>query len=332
MAYASTNIELVPVRPSGGMGVVGKLDALHAAPSYVATLLRELKQADIVHVRAPANIAMVAMLLLSTRQEPRARWFKYAGNWRPTRGESPSYTMQRLWLQHAPHHGVVTINGEWPDQAPWIRTFYNPSLDDEQLNRGRDIARHKRLAEPVRLLYVGQLLRSKGAGRAIEVLARLRARSFPVMLEVIGDGPDAAEFQALAGTLGVDVAFRGWQAPAAVHDAYREAHVLLLPSESEGWPKVLSEGMAYGLVPVAGAVGSIPQYLRRFGTGAGLDPTDVDGFAAKIATYIADPAVWLEESRRAVEAARCFSYSHYLESVDVLLRDLGCTAGPVASG
>ena len=44
-----------------------------------------------------------------------------------------------------------------------------------------------------------------------------------------------------------------------------QAYLMLFPSESEGWPKVLSEGKAYGVVPVTSDVSSIPQYLREFG-------------------------------------------------------------------
>src|SRR4051812_5821000 len=65
LRYAASNVELVPVKPSGADGFLGKLDALRASPAYVRTILKELPDADMVHMRGPASIAMVAMFLLS---------------------------------------------------------------------------------------------------------------------------------------------------------------------------------------------------------------------------------------------------------------------------
>ncbi|HSN25735.1 MAG TPA: glycosyltransferase [Kofleriaceae bacterium] len=321
LPYQAPNLEVVPVPPAGGEGVLGKLDALRASPIYSWTIARELRRADMVHVRAPANIALIAMALLGTRVGPRRRWFKYAGNWQPDGPETPSYRVQRWWLARGDHGGTVTVNGVWPAQPAWVKTFYNPSLSEADLERGRRAAAEKQLVRPIRLLFVGNVVSTKGAGRTIEILARLHARGIDATLELVGDGPERAAFEVLARERGVAdrVRFLGWQPAPEVHAAYERAHVLVLPSNSEGWPKVLSEGMAFGVVPVASAVSSIPQYLAQFGTGAAFAPDEIDRFAATIAGYATDPARWAAESRRAVEAARLFSFQHYLASVDELL-------------
>jgi glycosyltransferase involved in cell wall biosynthesis len=98
-----------------------------------------------------------------------------------------------------------------------------------------------------------------------------------------------------------------------------QAHLMLFPSESEGWPKVLSEGMAYGVVPVASNVSSIPQYLRESGTGITFNPYDLDSFAAAIIDYARHPDRWHIESGRAITAAERFAYDTYLENVSNLL-------------
>jgi glycosyltransferase involved in cell wall biosynthesis len=90
-------------------------------------------------------------------------------------------------------------------------------------------------------------------------------------------------------------------------------------TSSEGWPKVLSEGMAYGVVPLSGNVSSIPQYLQRFGTGRALNPHDISGFADAVATYVQHPEVWQQESAKGMEASHLFSYANYLHAVRQLL-------------
>jgi len=323
--YSAPNIELVAVRPSGGNGMRGKLDALRASPTYLRAIIRELDDADVVHVRAPANIALLAMILLGARKRPSARWIKYAGNWKPTGKEAMSYTLQRWWLSHRMHQAIVTVNGEWRQQPAWVRTFFNPSLSDADLQEGRLIAEQKQLTSPVRLLYVGRIEDEKGAGRALQVTAELRAVGIDAELELIGDGPRVGEFRRSADLLGLGerARFLGPQAPSVLRQHYATAHISLLPTAaSEGWPKVLSEGMAYGVVPVAGAVSSIPQYIDRFGSGAALPPTDISAFVSRIVTYVRQPELWAEQSRRGLSAASYFSYRHYLASVDELLGDL----------
>ena len=145
-----------------------------------------------VHVRGPAHIALMAMLILSGRKSPAARWFKYAGNWQPTSREAISYRFQRWWLARGSHRGVVTVNGVWPEQPAWIRTFFNPSLDDDDIARGQSRSGlRRRLSSPIRLPVRGPCRnRRRARERAIEVLARLRQRRIDAYLELLGDGDE----------------------------------------------------------------------------------------------------------------------------------------------
>ena len=47
----------------------------------------------------------------------------------------------------------------------------------------------------------------------------------------------------------------------SIEHVYENSHVLVLTSESEGFPKVISEAMAFGCVPIVTAVGAIPEVL-----------------------------------------------------------------------
>ena len=131
-----------------------------------------------------------------------------------------------------------------------------------------------------------------------------------------------AEFEELARRLGVDhlTNFHGWLPRTALAPLYGEAHVMVFPTNSEGWPKVLSEAMAYGVVPVCSSVSSIPQYLEEFGTGRMFEPDDVDGFAAAVADYYSSPDIWKRESEMGVKAAQLFTYSNYITSVRKILK------------
>ena len=329
LPYRSSRVTFVPVPAAGGERLSTKLGILHRWPHYVRVLRRELRHADVVHVRAPANISLVALLLLVVVRAPTVRWAKYAGSWRRYPGEAPSYALQRWLLGRRLHRGVVTVNGEWPGQPAHVHTFLNPCLDDDDLAAARTRA-PKRWAEPIRLVFVGRVETAKGVGCAVAVVARLRDHGVDARLDLVGDGPERERFAAEAERLGVRdrITFHGWLPRPAINPLYADAHFMVLPSTREGWPKVLSEAMAFGVVPLAGAVGSIPHHLRAFGTGAAIASSDPDDYAREILACGRDPARWATQSEMAVEAAVRFTYEAYRRHVRLLLGG----ASPDAAG
>lgn len=317
--YGAANLRVRPLKPAGGTTWTAKAHVLAQAPALLAALADEIGRADAVHVRAPANVALLA---LAARPLLPARpwWVKYAGNWRPrgeaARREAASYRWQRTRLQ-ADRGWAVTVNGRFPDDGPHIRAFLNPSLDAEDLERARRAADAKILGRPRRLLFVGRLDEAKGIGRAIEIAAKLGA----VQLDVAGDGPDRGHYESVAQKLGVTARFHGWLPRPALDELYAAAHFMLLPSlASEGWPKVLSEAMAWGVVPVASDISSIPSILGQFGVGAAHPAQDLDAFRAAV-ERLSQPDRFKEHSRRATRAAENFSFGHYLKAVTELFSE-----------
>lgn len=320
--YTSCRVRMRPVTAAGGNGLWNKLSILIRTPSYLKAMIQELRKADVVHVRCPANISLIALLLLTLLPYPRKRWFKYAGNWKPEASEALSYTFQRWWLRKGWHRGVVTVNGEWPDQPSFVHSFLNPCLNYEELLEGRQLIGTRQISSPVRLIFAGRLDTGKGVGRILHIMARLKELGVAATLDLIGDGEERLEFEQLARSLGIasQVSFHGWLPRSTLGQLYSRAHLILLPSTcSEGWPKVLSEAMAYGVVSIASNVSSIPQYFKKFGSGRTYASSDVDAFANSIQWYLTHPGIWKEESENAVEAANQFSYANYLRAVrDVL--------------
>jgi glycosyltransferase involved in cell wall biosynthesis len=164
------------------------------------------------------------------------------------------------------------------------------------------------------------------------VLTRLSRLGFAVELEFVGDGPSRIELERLARERGVAglLRFAGWVPHGALAPHYASAHLMLFPSRSEGWPKVLSEAMAFGVVPVASRVSSIPEYLLRFDIGTVAEPDDVEGFVQGVLSYVNAPERWTGESPRASKAAEDFTYARYLERVQLML-ELEPPSGSVSS-
>lgn len=322
LPYESDNVTLVPAPPAGGDSLRAKWDVLRRAPGYARAVLRELASADVVHLRCPASISALAAALLAGTRKPRTRWAKYAGDWNPRgRGEPWTYRLQRWWLRNRFHRGIVTINGNCGNPGKGIHSLPNPCLTEEELAQGRAYATGKQLQPPVRVAFVGRLSADKGARKALQIVAAAVRAGVDARIDIVGDGAERSVLETLASDWGIQnrVTFHGWMPRPCLARIYRQAHIVLLPSSSEGWPKVLSEGMAYGAVPLASHVGSIPYYLGRCGISNTFDPEDLEGFVGRLRFYYEHPNDWKADSETCVRSAPYFSYAGYIREIARLL-------------
>lgn len=322
LPYQSPKVSFVPVAPAGGVRLIDKLGIVWKYPAYALTILRRIANADVVHVRCPANISMLAIVMLAFLPRPKARWVKFATNWDPTGPEAWSSRFQRAWLRQGWSRAFVTVNSGELNQPAHVRRLVNPCLTETELATAEKFAGTKPPLAPLRLLFVGSLTANKGVRRAVEAVRQVRASGVDARLEIVGDGPERA---VLAQTIDTPelrgvVELRGWLPRPSLAEVYGRNHLLLLTSESEGWPKVLSEAMAYGVVPVASAVSCIPYYLAGFGVGRTVPWDQPRRFAEAVLEYARDSQRWLDESGKARQVAPEFGFSRYLREIESLVR------------
>lgn len=320
LPYRNENVSVVTVPPSGGRRWQDKARVIALGPHYIRTIRHWLSLVDVVHIRAPCPIALYAMILLAYRDRP-LRWTKYAGNWGEANGLPLSFAFQRWWLKMGFSRGPVTVNGRWRNQPRHIFSFDNPSLSLEEVRRSRSLSIKKTLNRPVRLVFAGRLEKDKGIYASIRVMKKLIS-AVEACMDVIGDGPEAKGAMRLCEQLGLTdrVIFHGWQPRQRVKQILGQAHFVLLPSRSEGFPKVLSEAMGYGAVPLASKVSAIPQVLEETGAGFCFSPEDIDGFASAISELSNDSHRWKQMSLAGIRAAVRFTYEQYILALDGMFK------------
>lgn len=152
--------------------------------------------------------------------------------------------------------------------------------------RSRAEARRElRLPDGRWLLYLGALRRLKRVDVVIDALAKLPA----VRLAIVGDGPEAARLADQARRLGVAARVL-WVGPVA-HERVplwlSAADAVVLASEHEGLPTVLTEALATGTPVVATRVGGIPELLGD--VCPMVRPGDPDALAAAIQGVLDTP-------------------------------------------
>lgn len=113
-----------------------------------------------------------------------------------------------------------------------------------------------------RLIYVGRLSPEKNLPGLLEAIAGLE-----VELTIIGDGPQRQELQEKAARCGLEVTFLGNQPHHELPKFLNQADLFILPSISEGHPKVLLEAMACGLPVIGTKTPGIQALIRHRETG-----------------------------------------------------------------
>jgi colanic acid/amylovoran biosynthesis glycosyltransferase len=164
--------------------------------------------------------------------------------------------------------------------------------------------------DSVRLLTVARLVEKKGIAIALRALASLR-ESPAIRYDVIGDGPQRAELEALAASLGIAdrVRFTGAVSNERVMQEMRDADLFVLPSvtapngDEEGTPTVLLEASYAGMPVLATRHAGIPEIVADGVSGvlvAEGDPAALaDGLRAMLAARERWPAMG-EAGRRLV--------------------------------
>lgn len=124
--------------------------------------------------------------------------------------------------------------------------------------------------------------------KGIDVLIEACSRaSFPIRLEVIGDGGARRELEELAVRLGVAVRFHGRVADPG--PLLREIDVFALPSRAENLPMAVLEAMAQALPVVATRVGGVPELVEDGITGRLVEADDPASLAQAIDEVAGSP-------------------------------------------
>lgn len=134
------------------------------------------------------------------------------------------------------------------------------------------------------VVFLGRLAAPKRVDLLLEAWRRCNTTGWT--LRIFGDGPKRQKWQKLCVKLGcVGVEFPG-QCDRVANEL-RFAEVLVLPSDHEGMPNALIEGMASGLTCVASRVGAVPELLGG-GAGVIVDRNTVEELARALEAVLAD--------------------------------------------
>ena len=154
-----------------------------------------------------------------------------------------------------------------------------------------DQPRSYNTSAPLRLVFIGRLVRVKGLFEIVEALAQLKSEGLRFELAFAGDGPDRLALEAFVQQRGIGKQTRmlgGVFGPAKT-SLWLESDVFLFPTyHAEGLPYAILEAMAGGCVAVAAPVAAIADVVENGVNGLFVKSQDAVALASAVRALDSD--------------------------------------------
>ena len=274
-------------------------------------------KADHLHLRCPGNMGLLAcMIQIFFPWKPKTA--KYAGNWDPKAKQPFTYKLQRWILSNIflTKNMQVLVYGDWENQSKNIKPFFTATYSEFEK---KDVCPRK-LDGLINFLFVGTLSIGKQPLFAVQLVEKLYQSGKKVRLNLYGEGvlKTTLEEYIKVNELQDIIFLHGNQSKETILIAYQLSHFLILPSKSEGWPKVIAEGMFWGCVPIVSKVSCVP-YMLGNGTRGILLNEELEIDVQKINHLLLDELNYQEMVLEGQKWSRQFTTNFFEKEIKKIL-------------
>lgn len=316
-SYDHKNIQFVTIQEISLLGPLQVVKAIVRIPLISWKIYKSMCQADHIHLRCPGNIGLLGCFvqILFPNKNKTA---KYAGNWDPKAKQPWSYRLQKWILSNTflTRNMQVLVYGEWENQSKNIKPFFTATYSESE----KKIFIKKSLDSMVYFVFVGALVKGKNPLYAIQLVEKLFRKGYSVHLDLYGEGVERAslEHYILDSNLNQIVKLKGNQPKDILKEAYQKSHFVILPSQSEGWPKAVAEGMFWGCVPVATPVSCVP-FMLDFGNRGVLLQLDFENDMQQLETLLQNKLEFTFKSQKANEWSTTYTLDVFEAEIKKML-------------
>lgn len=174
------------------------------------------------------------------------------------------------------NHRVLVSSG----LRKWLDLLYATASYPEEYKSRWSVIQHmvhfpnegfiKKSNEELNVLFIGRDAIEKRFNLVLDIAKILESSNSNIKFHIVGPEPSRYIMESQSNII--------WHGEitdrSRLSAIYRLAHVILLTSSSEGFPKVFAEGMAFSCVPLTTAVGGIPDQLCHNNNSLFTDPND----------------------------------------------------------
>lgn len=315
--YEHQNLQFIPVASFDLLSVQAVLLTLFKLPGLLWIIFKAMKNADHIHLRCPGNIGLLGCFVqILFPYTPKTA--KYAGNWDPKSKQPWTYRLQK-WILSNPfltRNMQVLVYGEWEGSSRNIKPFFTATYSENE----KVALPPKEVQGVLDFLFVGTLVIGKQPLYAIQLVENLYQKGYLVRLRLFGEGVQRNILEAYiaAHRLESIITLEGNQSKATLQKAYQESHFVVLPSDSEGWPKVIAEGMFWGCVPIATSVSCVP-FMLDYGNRGVLLEMNLERDSMQIEAVLQNQADFDSKRNKASDWSRSYTLEVFERAVESLI-------------
>lgn len=318
ISYEHDKIEFIPIESFDVLSLKAVLKTILETPKICWQIYSAMKKADHIHLRCPGNIGLLGSLVQILFPN-KTKTAKYAGNWDPKSKQPWTYRLQK-WILSNPfltRNMQVLVYGEWEGSSKNIKPFFTATYNETDILP----IIHKDFKSKINFIFVGVLVSGKNSLYAIQLVEILYKKGFDVALALYGEGVERKKLEEYISqnNLGNIISLEGNQTQDTVKKAYEKSHFVILPSESEGWPKAIAEGMFWGCLPVATKVSCVPFMLDYGNRGVLLD-IDLEKDTLQMEVLLKNETDYESMSQKASDWSRQYTLDVFEEEIKKLLQ------------
>lgn len=244
-------------------------------PRIYARLFQAISASDYVYIRFPSWVGLAAWRCANWLKKP--YWVSIHGDWShilQTYVQNANSSLSHLYYsinQKQVELSLIKILGSascvfFVGKALYDKFHFHTShsvVYEDVVHNSEDVWQPRRVihSNHITLLFIGEVTIAKGVDVLLQAIEHIARKGTQIHLIVAGRGPETEKL--LGQTIqGVKIDYRGWVSHGESFDnLFREADALVLPSRTEGVPRVIIEAMVHALPVIATNVGSISELL-----------------------------------------------------------------------
>ena len=320
--YSHSNISFCEAAEFEITSLTNVFKTLIKLPEIFNSVYKAMSQASHIHLRCPGNMGLVGAIvqILFPNKQKTA---KYAGNWDPKSKQPWSYRLQKWILSNTflTKNMQVLVYGEWEGSSKNVKSFFTATYSELEVQNSKFKIQDSKFAEPFRFIFVGTLSKGKQPLYAIKLVEEMHKKGKKVLLELYGEGILRKELEHYISQNNLEaiVFLKGNQNKETVLKGYQNSHFLILPSKSEGWPKVVAEAMFWGCVPIASPVSCV-SYMMGNGSRGIVLQEELNQDVNQIKTVINNQELYQKMASEGQSWSRQFTTDKFETEIKRLLR------------
>ena len=316
--YNSNSINFIEVPKFSFINFKESARAIGVLPIILWKLFRVMFSAQHIHLRCPGNMGLLGSIVQFFFPF-KAKSAKYAGNWDLKAKQPLSYKFQKYILRNTflTRNIKVLVYGDWKNQTKNIKSFFTATYSEEEIV---DL-QSKSLEGKIKFIFVGTLAKGKQPLLTIKLFEEIQNIYPNIELCIYGDGLErlALETYITNKSLQSSVFIKGNQDRESLKEIYQNSHFLILPSKSEGWPKVVAEAMFWGCLPIASSVSCVPSMLDYGKRGIVLEE-NFEQNIQMIQELIENPKEYEKRRNDALKWARIYTLEKFEKEIVKILK------------